>query len=66
MGLIWEVIKALANSGDDAKHNSLSEECDMIGLDKHEKEEVMKGRQDPYDFEYDGDLETDYYKDDDR
>ena len=41
MGLIWEVIKALANSGDDAKHNSLSEECDMIGLDKHEKEEKI-------------------------
>ena len=28
--------------------------------------EVMEGRQDPYDFEYDRDLETDYYKDDDR
>ena len=64
MGLIWKVIKALANSNADNKNDSLSKECDMIGLDKYEKEEVMKGRQDPYDFEYEGDYETDYYKDD--
>ena len=63
MGLIWEIIKAVANSSDKSNNDEISKECDMIGLTKEEKKEVMSGRQDPWDFEYDGKEETDYYKD---
>lgn len=66
MGLIWEIFKSLTNASNNEKQNELnklSKECDMIGLDKEEKNEVMKGNQDPWDFEWDGTEESDYYKD---
>jgi len=66
MGIIWEMIKAIADVKDiknKRKMDDLSRECDMIGLDKEEKWEVMRGNQEPYDFEWDGEEETDYYKD---
>ena len=64
MGIIWEVIKALANTNDNRKSNDIDRECDMIGLNEEEREQVRLGNQDPWDFEYDGKEETDYYNDD--
>jgi len=64
MGLIWNIIKALANSSEsNIDNNDVNRECDMIGLNKEEREQVKLGNQDPWDFEYDGKEETDYYKD---
>ena len=65
MGIIWEVIKAFANTSDNnrSRSNDNERECDMIGLNKEEKEQVRLGNQDPWDFEYDGKEETDYYND---
>lgn len=64
MGIIWEVIKALANTNDNRKSNDIDRECDMIGLNEEEREQVRLGNQDPWDFEYDGKEENDYYNDD--
>lgn len=66
MGLIWEIVKALTNSSSDRKsenQKNLEKECDYNKLDFEEREQVMKGNQDPWDFEWDGEEETDYYKD---
>ena len=49
MGLIWELIKAIASS--DNNSNDKEKEMDYYGLEEHEREEVRNGNYEPYNFE---------------
>ncbi len=51
----------------DKEKDELEEEMDNLGLEDWQKEEVRKGRYDPWNFEEDdSDDEDDYYHEDDE
>lgn len=67
MGLIWEIIKAVAVSSSTDKNNKEEKEMDNYGLKPWQKELVRKGDYGPWNFEESGDLEDDdYYFEDDN
>lgn len=71
MGIIWEIIKGIADAteeeNNDNKNEKLEQEMDSYGLEEWQKDEVRKGNYDPWSFEEDGELEEeDYYYEDDE
>lgn len=66
MGLIWEIIKAVANNDSSSEKTKREKEMDNYGLEPWQKDLVRKGDYEPWNFEESGDLEEDdyYYEDD--
>ncbi len=66
MGLLWEIIKAVASGTSDSKTNDREKEMDNYALEEWQKDLVRKGDYEPWNFEETGDLEEDdyYYEDD--
>ena len=68
MGLLWEILKAVAGAeGNDSK-TAKEKEMDNYGLEEWQKELVRKGDYEPWNFEESGELEEDdyYYEDDEN
>lgn len=61
MGLIWEIIKAVAGSSSSNTNSRKEKEMDNYGLEPWQKELVRKGDYEPWNFEESGDLEEDDY-----
>lgn len=61
MGLIWEIIKAVAGSSSSDTNSRKEKEMHNYGLEPWQKELVRKGDYEPWNFEESGDLEEDDY-----
>lgn len=67
MGLLWEILKAVAGTDNVNKKTTKERKMDNYGLEEWQKELVRKGDYEPWNFEESGELdEDDYYYEDDE